>query len=175
MADYSREKINKVLGRAGLAQLSEPMALFDQLAMGIRTHKDFLDVLRKVEADKRPICYQSLAPRLGFKAKPLDVYVAELGQEAERMKLPIYNHETAMLTPFKVAEIGEKKPVIEQVAEQSIAAEEARMRFDLVCRKCTREQVIFADDDAAADKLAEAFGWKREVTGKALCPKCGAN
>jgi hypothetical protein len=83
-------KINRELQRLGMGKLSDPK-LFDQMAFLVRDHDHFRGMLMHETQEVRNQMYQCLAPRLRFKALPLDVYEAQSKRIAEEKQLPQYN------------------------------------------------------------------------------------
>lgn len=157
---------------AGLASLAEPRALLSQIAMGIKTHDQFRQLLAKVSPEDRSNCYNSLASRLCFVPKPLDNYIAEARNQADAEKLPTFDAETG-----KISEYGSVGPLnINALAAKAAMKREAELRspknrMRLVCKRCTFAEVFMAATQIEAISAAQASGWKPEGK-KAVCPKC---
>jgi hypothetical protein len=86
-------QVNRELQRLGLGKLSDPK-LFDQMAFLVRDHGHFRGMLMHETPFDRSEMYKCLAPRLRFKALPLDVYEAQSKRLAEEKQLPQYNPST---------------------------------------------------------------------------------
>jgi len=79
-----KKKLNRMLGNAGLSQLDDPRGLCAQIALTITSHRDFRRILSKCSGKDRVDCYNSLRGFIRFPVKPLDSYLIEIKQEAER-------------------------------------------------------------------------------------------
>jgi len=180
-----RKAINHKLNMAGLASLENPDALLSQVALGITDHDKFRSLLLKCEPDQRYNCYYSLKHRLRFEAKPLETYIMEGKQQAERERLPVYDHETGKLREFDAPAPLNINALAEKAIAQREAEENAKGRLALVCRRCTFEDYFFATTKVKAHEVAAEKGWYFEEIGlhvrftkadgfklKALCPKC---
>ena len=173
MKSLQRKAINHKLNMAGLASLENPDALLSQVALGINDHDKFRSLLLKCEPDQRYNCYYSLKHRLRFEAKPLETYIMEGKQQAEREKLPVYDHETGKLREFDAP-----APLnINALAERAIMAAErernARGHLEVTCLYCRFTAVFAGRSRTEAWKIAIAAGWRRNaVTGTQSCPKC---
>jgi hypothetical protein len=188
ISKLEKRRMNEHLQSHGLGSLDDPTILL-QLAVMVRDHDHFRAVLMKVTADKRALCYQALAPKLKFKAKPLDVYVMEAKQAAERMQLPTYDPNTLAVTEFKNAPISElakqaisgktleerKAAAAVERAENAIAEDLgqglARGRLFISCTHCDFGATVYATDKIDAYKTLAANGWHLEGE-KAFCPDC---
>jgi hypothetical protein len=188
ISKLEKRRMNEHLQSHGLGSLDDPTILL-QLAVLVKDHDHFQTVLMKVTADKRALCYQALAPKLRFKAKPLDVYEMEAKQNAERMQLPTYDPKTLAVTEFKNAPISElAKQAIsgktleerkaaaltsraEDAISESIGQSMARGRLFISCTHCEFGATVYATDQIDAYKTLAANGWHLEGE-KALCPDC---
>lgn len=173
MKPLQKLSLNHRLNMAGLASLEDPAALLSQVALGITDHDKFRQLLLKCEPDQRYGCYYSLAPRLKFEPKPLETYIIEGKQQAEKEQLPVYDHDTGKISPFGTP-VGLN---INALAEKAIKAREleevAKGSLELVCRRCTLAEIFPAVTRGQALKAAEVKGWRPDVvTDKAICPKC---
>lgn len=167
--------INHKLNMAGLASLEDPRALLSQVAMGIKDHDKFRAVLLKCEPEERQNCYSALRSRLPFEPKPLETYIMEGKQEAERQKLPVFADGKLM----NFEDYNPTRKSLHELAEKAIAdrmhADEAKGSLELVCRKCTVSNIIAAKDRKTAYSLAKSQGWTFEMFNeieRALCKKC---
>ena len=165
------KKLDRMLGNAGLATMQEPEQLLGQLAFAIRSHSQFRRMLVTVEPEQRQQAYNAMRGRVPFKPKPLDVYLAEAGQDAERQKLCVKDDEAMggfrEFTPARNAETL-------KVVEESIA-----LKFGVMtCYKCTQEQDFFEPTPVQSRVAAVRAGWvfdpNREPDGGWICPKCPA-
>lgn len=164
-----RIRVNNQLKKLGFGGVDDP-TLMAQFAYFIRTHEQFRGILMAVTPEQRAIAYQQLAPKLHFKAKPLEAYEREVKEKAEREQWDIWDG-SAYPKPFKKAEIG-RNP-LEVRAEQAIIANDTKKRglLTLECRKCLCEQTVFADSKRDGHETLAALGWQIEGD-KALCPNC---
>lgn len=108
MKRLAEKQVNQMLMSHGLGKLDDP-GLIPQLGflvqMIIKTHEQFRELINRCESSKRPAMYEALRPYVrAFELKPLDVYIAELADLAERKQLPIQNPD-GTLSEFKVPEI----------------------------------------------------------------------
>ncbi len=191
-AVQNKAQINRELQRIGLGKLSDPR-LFDQMAFLVRDHAHFRGMLMHETPSDRAQMYQCLAPRLRFKAKPLEDYVAESKRIAEEKQLPQYNPTDLAcreITPyhhkteeFKARELDmetgahEPRSVLTKTAEEAIARslreEGARYQLKLVCSECTYERApIRVKRKPSAYKIAKQEGWTFPALDKALCFAC---
>lgn len=143
-----RLEINQFLGRRGLATLDDPRGLVTQMAFLIQDHEHLRSMLIRCEPEHRRDMYESLKPHLRFEAKPLDVYIAEGQQDAERRQLPTLG-PNGELVPFKPAEIHTE-------ADQSVEAADER----------TPENHVTAVLCGACGKVYDV------VQFRGVCPHC---
>jgi hypothetical protein len=190
------KQVNHMLMSHGLGKLDDP-GLVPQLrfvvSRVIKTHEQFRELLNRCEGSKRYAMYEALHSALPFQAKPLDVYIAELADLAERKQLPIVQPD-GTLAEFKVPEISSQpaaisdrpdealeaaycRPAEEKLAQALVEETAAEKFLELVCRSCTRGETFAGwNKDAAIAKAREA-GW-RDVYSTArqehaeLCPVC---
>ena len=189
-----RARMNKHLQSHGLGSLDDPTILL-QLAVLVRDHEHFRTVLMKVTAEERANCYKALAPKLRFKAKPLEIYEMEAKKDAERMRLPVYDPKTLAVTDMPDARVSEemaetisgksaeerKQAELERRAsdaisenmgmEQPLPAGVSRGRLEITCNRCQFGVTVYALDRIDAYKTLAAAGWKIEGE-KARCPDC---
>jgi hypothetical protein len=165
-------KLNHQLNSAGLASIENPRDLLAQLALGIRTHKQFRDLLMKVVPEERTNCYNSLKPFIHFEVKSLSDYLADARTEADAD-----NPVTGALTAYE--DYNPTRKPLERLAEEAIALRErednAKQRLELTCKKCTFVDYFFGQDRLQPYADAKSKGWSFEkIDGKekALCPKC---
>jgi hypothetical protein len=165
----TRAKMNDFLAKKGLGGLDDPN-LFHQMAFLIRDHEHFRGILMLVPPQDRYTAYTALAPKLTFKAKPLDDYEAEAKYEAERKQLPVIDSRTGELREFKAPDINELATKAIKDAEK---AETAKGNLRLTCSKCTAYGTFPAKNRVQAYFDAKVLGWM--VEGEtAICPKCPA-
>ena len=98
-----KNRINRMLGQRGLAQLDEA-GLVSQLGFLVRDHDHFLSLLIACEPSERRHMYDALVLNLRFKARPLEEYVSEARADAEARRLPVQEPDGS-LKEFKVPEI----------------------------------------------------------------------
>ncbi len=156
-------RINKALAERGLGQLHEE-GLLDQLAMCIQGHERFRKLLASIEPEKRQNAYDCLAPRLMFKPKSLDEYMADTKMRASES-----------LSRCEPVLVGQQPQTLEEKAEFAIgsqlAMENARGRLKVTCNACTQELWIYASDKQDAYSTLAALGWAFDGD-KAWCPVC---
>ena len=162
-----RQKVNDTLKRCGFGGLEDPTIL-DQLAFVIHGHDHFRGILMSVTEQERHIAYQALAPRVRFKAKPLEEYERETKLKAEREQWDIYDG-TPFPKPFKPASD------LASMAEKAIQDSEAKGTLTLVCKRCTREQVYPAKNKEDGWHDAQLDGWRQTKFEETICPSCMKN
>lgn len=185
-------QINKALAEKGLGQLHEE-GLLDQLAMCVQTHDRFRKLLARTPPEQRQNCYDCLAPRLIFKALPLEDYMSETKELASasvsRME-PVVVGEKPSLSVEQAERIFERaasngvspagvesaQRLIHRVTyleDEETAKTVARGRLTIAChrRKCITEATVYAMNRADAFETLAAMGWKFEGD-KAWCPEC---
>lgn len=156
-----------MLGRAGLATLDDPAGMCQQLGFLVEGHDHFRQLLNRCDPEHRRDMYEALKPHLRFEAKPLDVYISELGQIAEREQLPTIGPD-GLFQPFHVAEI---RTDLERAVDQAIA----KWTLTVVCRKCTREAEFYGARKADCVQAARDAGWVLQIIGDTkfeICPEC---
>jgi hypothetical protein len=113
--------------------------------------------------------YEALRPHLRFEPRPLDVYIAELGMEAEIEKLPVMTGD-GKLNPHHTQDIR----TIERVVEESIS----RLHLVMTCRSCTREEAFHGGQREDVIRKGREAGWRYYVgdagEGYEICPECEA-
>ncbi len=126
-----QSRINKALAERGLGQLHEE-GLLDQIGMIVRNHEHFRKILMKLEPVQRQNCYNSIAPRLRFKAWPLEQYEAEgkaiASASASRVEPVMVGEQTACTCRCNQRSIAKK-----QLAGETVRAS---ARIDIVCPCC---------------------------------------
>jgi len=165
-----RQVIRKVLDMGGLEDVASPHELFQHVAAQCAGHEEFRRLLDTCRPEQRRRAYDTLVPHLRFVAKPLDVYIAENQNEAERKQLPTIAAD-GMLVPFRRAEILSD----EFAAQEAIRKSLARLRMTVVCRKCTKQAEFFGDRKADCIAEARSAGWAYDetmATGGETCPEC---
>src|ERR1017187_4447682 len=130
-----------------------PADMLGALAMGINSHEEFRKMLQAVDPEKRKIAYEVMRPRLSFKAKPLDVYISEAGQEAESKRLPTWDETTHTTTEFVPARNAGVPEVFLPHAT-------------LTCYKCTKVEDFHADTVVGARIMAVKKGWFIDLPGE---------
>ena len=195
LSKLERARINKYLQSHGLGGLDDP-TLNVQLAFFVRDHEHFRSVLLRVDPAERVNCYNALAPKLRFQAKPLEDYIREGKEIAEKEQLPSYDEKTFEVKPFSPGPISEtakealsgktkeereaaakaKKEqaqldrVNDRIAEQH-GQEIARGRLEVCCNKCLFGVTVYAADRIDAYRTLASNGWHLDGD-KAYCPDC---
>lgn len=186
--------VNQMLMSNGLGKLDDP-GLIPQLGFlvshVVRSHEQFRELVNRCEPSTRPLMYEALKPYVrAFEPRPLDVYIAELADLAERKQLPIVNAD-GTLSEYKVPEIqsdnwagAPKCPKCDGVlyasnlphdcraavlksenTDEAHAAElvefaAAQKFLTLTCRSCTRFENFAGWNKDAAVAKARAAGWR---------------
>lgn len=110
MPKANQTMIDAGLKKIGFGGLDDPN-LFDQIAFVVsghgpkEGHARFLSLLMSAEPEQRKIAYDAIAPKLRFKALPLEDYIRMGAAEADRRQLPIYNKETLVVEEWKRQEV----------------------------------------------------------------------
>lgn len=127
-AKQETNRINNLLGSYGLGQLNEPGTVA-ALGFLVVDHAHFREMLNGCAPAERVNMYEALRPHLRFPAKPLDVYVAELADLAERKQLPTIAADGS-LQPFKIAILGDAgiPPQVKRLPLTNV--ETAHLRFE---------------------------------------------
>lgn len=166
-----KSRINRVLGSYGLPQLGAS-GLNEALAFLVCQDSDperfFRDLLNKCEPSERPAMYESLRPHLSFTPKPLDVYISEMGELAERKQLPTITAD-GKLAPYNVPEIRTES------LDAAISEALAKVHLTVACRKCTKAEVFHGKNRAEAIHEARMAGWtynELDGSGREICPDC---
>lgn len=184
MSHDSKFAINHFLKSNGFAGLEQAGSLMTQLAYLIRDHGHFRSMLNSCEPAERRHMYDALAPNLSFQAKPLDVYMSELAQAAEREQLPTLG-EDGHFKPFKTPELVSQADTQEKtdgaIATAAVAEAIARERLWVVCTVCTREDVFRGVTKQDAVEDARKAGWRHarkhspdseDSEAVEVCPAC---
>lgn len=154
----------------GMDHVTSKRELFEHIAFCCKDHDEFRKLLDKAPPERRRRAYEMLAPHLRFSAKPLDVYIAENQNEAERKQLPVIGLGGKLL-PFKRPEIESEEHFLEKV----LAAKMLEYHLTVICRRCAATETFHGGRkiDAIAD--ARNAGWGYEEIGEKgmeICPKC---
>jgi hypothetical protein len=165
----NRKTINNYLGNRGLSTLDDPQGLCQQLGFLVEDDKHFMQLLNKCQPQYRRDMYEALRPHLRFAARPLDVYIAELGMEAEIQQLPTIDGD-GKLRAFRLAEIR----TVENVVEETLS----KLHLTLTCIRCTREETFHGGTKGDVIYKARAAGWTygldKTGQGHEICPECPA-
>lgn len=140
----------------------------------VRDHRHFERLITECEPEMRQELYDSLRPHLKFSAKPLDVYIADAQQRAEREQLPVLmeNGHLRAFTPARDVSSSVKD------AENAIAKALAARTLTLVCSKCTQEAKYYAvGEETNLDVILKARrdGWIYDYRARPpveICPQC---
>lgn len=164
--------LKKSLAKFGIKlNINEAIAA---LAGTIRDHAHFQRLITEAEPSTRQNFYESVRPHLKFRPKPLDVYIADAQQMAEREKLPVLGPNGELL-PFRPAQdvaTGVRD------AEDAIARSIAESTLTLKCVKCTTEETFYkvgAETKVGVMMKVRRAGWVYDpVTETETCPKCAS-
>jgi len=163
-----------LLGRSGLATLDNPQGMVQQLGFLVRDHEHFRALLARCYPEYRWAMYESLRPHLRFEAKPLDVYISEAAQEAERRQLPMVDAD-GQLHPYTPPQAGDQQKRDIEIAQAATDAARARKHLILSCRKCTREETFSGLTKTDCWGQARQAGWQLISDGQGgyeVCPEC---
>ena len=152
------------------------------LAKPLTDHEKFRKVLATTDPSLRQDAYETLRPLLPFRAKPLDVYIMESAQQAEREKLAVVDPNA----PGGYREFTPARNAHEAIADQEnyerdeIACRNIEKRIPvapkwgmLLFRKCTRTEQFLGETTVDCRIAAVKAGWVYE--GETwVCPKCPA-
>jgi hypothetical protein len=160
-----RKTINNYLGNRGLATLDNPGGLCQQLGYLVEDETHLKQILNRCAPELRRECYEAVLPHLRFKARPLDVYLSELGAEAEAEQLPVVN-EAGKFRAYNPPDIR----TVQRVVEESISS----WHLTLTCKKCLREETFHGGRRADVIFKARDAGWTYEAAngGRETCPAC---
>lgn len=193
-AARERNKVDRELKRLGFGGLDDP-TLFDQIAYVLSCkgpelgHRKFRSMLLSVEPAQRQIAYQSIAPKLSFKARPLEDYEREGAEVADQLKLPTYDPKTLMIEEWRpqvieTVEYRQKRSALELAAEQAIVRDlretGAQLQLTLTCEVCTHEGQWRVKRKDKGLKIARNDGWlikdyspvEDGLAKQTLCPAC---
>ena len=179
--------INRMLQSHGLGKLDEP-GMLPALGFLVQDHEHFRSLLARCEPEKRVDMYNCLAAYTRFPAKPLDVYMAETAEKAERMQLPTVQADgNFKFDPAVTPEFGERKEdvaaAVEKVkdiqgAQFGVDSAFAKHRLMCTCRSCTKQAVFIGDtkDDCVWNAIQAGWVHYFNANGKAvdICPNCPA-
>lgn len=172
-----RQTINRYLRAHGLATLEDPQAMVPQLAFHIVDHEHFKRLINTTEPEYRREMYEALKPHLGFEPKPLDVYIAELGQQAETEQLPTVDRD-GNFHAFRVSTVKSASSELEEVIVEILEEELSKFHLTLTCRSCTREETFHGGTRGDAIWKARRAGWTYGLDntgrGREICPECPA-
>src|SRR4051794_18689680 len=174
----NRKTINNYLGNRGLSTLENPQGLCQQLGFLVEDDAHFRQILNKCEPAERRNCYEALRPHLRFMPKPLDVYVAELGMEAEIRQLPTVDND-GKFHAFRTQTIQTEEAAIADVIQDTVEAAISKLHLTVTCRGCTKEETFHGGTRADVIYKLRAAGWTWGVDpageGLEICPDCPAS
>jgi hypothetical protein len=164
--------VKKALRKFGLVDdFSKAIGVMGRM---VRDHKHFETLITEAPPELRQELYDSLRPHLRFAAKPLDVYIADAQQRAERERLPVLG-EDGLLHEFSPAR--DVSTTVKD-AQEAIDRAAAKRVLTLVCAKCTREQSFYQmDGETAVDTIIKGrkAGWIYDYKADPpveICPDC---
>lgn len=161
--------IRRALDANEMEHVDSPRDLFEHIAFSCKGHEDFRLLLDKCPPEKRSRAYTTLRPLLGFRAKPLDVYVAESGAIADAKQLPTVTADGKLL-PWRKTELKSDDYIAQKAVDEAMAKHHLRV----VCPKCTKEATFSgATKEHAIFELRNA-GWTYDICngGREICPDC---
>ena len=167
-----RSRVNRMLMSNGLGSLNDP-GLIPQLGFLVSRvvtgHDEFRRLIERCEPAERRNMYEAMKPYLRFEAKPLDVYVAEIGYRAEAKRLAVIDPETGALQPFRPAEVKTKTGDT-AVAQAAVERAFAKFHLTLLCKQCTREHTFCGMHKDDCVRLAREAGWRLRLAERRLEP-----
>lgn len=146
-----QEKVDRALKRKGFGGLTDPR-LVQQLAFCVRDHVHLRTVLVGIKPEERTKAFDQMRPYLRFKAKPLDVYIAEAAELAANREYD----QTAI-------------DILAEKAIEQTRHEQKHGELELVCTKCTTFEIFRAAVKQDAEKAAHSAGWRSDLR-KTYCP-----
>jgi len=174
----NRKTINNYLGNRGLSTLDNPQGLCQQLGFLVEDDRHFMQMLNKCLPQYRRDMYEALRPHLRFEARPLDVYIAELGMQAEIEKLPTVDAD-GKFHEYRTPEIRTESPDLAEDIKDVVEETLAKKHLTVTCRKCTREETFHGGTRADVIYKLRAAGWTWGVDdageGREICPDCPAS
>jgi hypothetical protein len=166
-----KRKVETMLVKEGLSCLGSP-DLIQELANLVSNwpgdkHEYLRDLLNECEPEQRYEAYHALKPRLGFKAKPLDSYLAMIALRAGEL-----------VSQGRMKVVGDApKPIEINIGGHKVKVPaRPRMLYAIArvkCYLCSAEGRFEAPTPVAAMIEARKAGWVRDkVDNKETCPKC---
>jgi hypothetical protein len=169
-----KSAINRMLQSHGLGRLEDGAGLIAQLGYMIMDHEHLRSLLVRCEPENRSAMYDSLKPYLQFKAKPLDVYIAESADMAARQDLPTI--DAAGNINFSPTPTPELVPDV-AAAQAAVNDSFAKHVLTVTCRSCTKQESFTGDTKYDAIVNARLAGWVYyEIDGqpREICQDCPA-
>lgn len=175
MIDFAKMRGEEAFLKRALSKFGINLSVNDaiaQLASTIRDHAHFQRLITEAEPKMRQDFYDSVRPHLKFAAKPLDVYISDAKQMAEREQLPVLTQDGKLL-PFKPARDAN---TAEKDVEEAIARSIAERTLMLTCSKCTGMGLFYGlpgETPVAVIMKARREGWVFDPVDRSeTCPKC---
>ena len=165
-------RINRMLMSNGLGKLDDP-GLARQLGFlfgrVVRDHAEFRMLLTRCEPEQRRNMYETVKPYLRFEPKPLDAYLAESADIAERKQLPTLGPNGELL-PFKIPELQTAPPKTGDLAVAQRVIDESFHKFQLslLCKQCTREETFGGLRKEDCVTKAREAGWQYVLQRKPI-------
>lgn len=171
VVDFAKLSGDTAFLKKAMAKFGITLSINDAIASmsaTIRDHEHFQRLITEAEPSFRQSFYDSVRPHLKFRAKPLDVYIADAQQMAEREKLPTLMPD-GTLREFRPASDVES-------VQKAMAASIASRHFVLTCSKCTKQETFYAvglETPVAVIMKARKVGWMYDpVLKNETCPNC---
>lgn len=158
--------LKKALAKFGISlNINEAIA---QLASTIRDHAHLQRLVTETEPSMRQSFYDSVRPHLKFRAKPMDVYISDAKQMAEREQLPVLQPDGTLQAFKPTQDVA--------TAQKAMAKAIADRNLTLTCSKCTKEETFYcvgAETPVAVIMKARRVGWVyNPVSLTEQCPDC---
>lgn len=171
MIDFAKTQgeaafLKKALGKFGLpSSVNEAIAA---LAGTIRDHKHLQRLVTETEPSMRTAFYESVRPHLKFQAKPMDVYIADAKQMADREQLPVIQQDGTLKAYSPPQDVA--------TTEKAMAFAIAKRNLYLTCSVCEKNDVFFTvgtETPVAVVMKARRAGWVYDPVDKTeTCPAC---
>lgn len=171
MIDFAKAEgesrfLKKALTKFGISlNINEAIAA---LASTIRDHAHLQRLVTETEPSMRQAFYDSVRPHLKFRAKPMDVYIADAKAMAEREQLPVLQPDGTLREFRPASDVA--------TVEKAIAKSISDRNLKLVCSKCTKEETFYCVGDetpVAVILKARKKGWVYGTIAQTeTCPEC---
>lgn len=171
MDQHEKRQLDNFLLSQGLPRLKDP-ELIQRLADLVSDfpgdkHEFLRDLINEVDAKDRREMYDSIAPRLRFKAHPLEQYELRIAEKAGNMVSKRWMRvEGERPKPIQVGN-STVIPVPKALSDAAVAT--------VRCHRCEKLERFMDETAAGAMIQARKAGWQREPgVNKEICAECAA-